>query len=52
MGGLIDIEQKGWLSVIHDHDHDLLVMKVRCKDLLGIDWGDLKYRCVVDWSRF
>ena len=32
MGG--PIEQKGCESVIHDHDGDLLVTKVRCKDLL------------------
>ena len=40
MGGLIDIEQKGWVSVIHDHDHDRLVTKVRCKDLPDSDRGD------------
>ena len=34
MRGLIDIEQKGWESVIHDYGHDLLVTKVKCKDLL------------------
>ena len=33
MGGPIDIEQKGRVSVIHNHDCDLLVTKVRCKDL-------------------
>ena len=30
------------LSVIHDHDSDLLVIKMSCKDLLDSDWGDLK----------
>ena len=37
MGGTIDIEQKGWESVIHDHDHDLFVNMVRCKDLPDSD---------------
>ena len=40
MGGPIDIEQKGWVSVIHDHDHDHLVTKVRCKDLPDSDRVD------------
>ena len=30
-------------SVIHDHDHNLLLTKVRCKDLLDSDWGDRLY---------
>ena len=39
MGGSIDIEQKGWESIIHDHDHDLLVTKGMCQDLQGIVTG-------------
>ena len=35
MRGSIDIEQRGWEKVIHDHDH--LVTKVRCKDLRDSD---------------
>ena len=54
MGGMIDIEQKGWESVIYGHDHDLLVTKVRCK--LGStgysDRGDdFRYRQAIDPSR-
>ena len=45
MGGPIKIEKtKGCESAIYDHDHDLLVANVRCKDLpdsdrvtLGVD---------------
>ena len=35
--GPIDIEQKGWESVILNHDRDLLVTKVRCEDQLDSD---------------
>ena len=34
IGGPIDIEQKG---VVHDYDHDLLVTKIRSKDLADSD---------------
>ena len=49
MGGSIDIEQKGWEPAIHNHDHDLLVTKVRCKtvrkkNLADSDCGDFKCR--------
>ena len=37
MGGPTDIEQKGCESVIHDHDCDLLVIKIRYKDLPDSD---------------
>ena len=43
MGEPIDIEQKGCELVIRDYDPDLLVTKVRCKDLPDSDWGD--FRC-------
>ena len=43
MGGSIEIEQKGWESVIYDHDCDLLVTKVRCRDLLISNQGE--FRC-------
>ena len=45
--GSIDIEQKG---LIHDHDRDILVTKMRCKDLPDSDRGDFRCRRVVDWS--
>ena len=40
MGGPIDIEQKGWGSVIYDHNHDLLMTEAKCKDLPDSDRGD------------
>ena len=40
MGGPLDIGQR---SVIHDYKRDLLVTKVRCKDLPDSDQGD--FRC-------
>ena len=43
MGGPIDTEQRRWKYVIHDHDCDHLVTKVRCKDLPESDRGD--FRC-------
>ena len=49
MGGPIDIEQRG-LEVIHDHDRDHLVTKVRCKDLPDSDWGDFRCRRAIDSS--
>ena len=48
MGGPIDIEQKGWRSVIYD-DPDLLMTEVKYH-LLDSDWGDFRCRCVVDLS--
>ena len=47
MGGPINIERK---LVIHDHDRDLLVNKVRCEDLPDNDQDDFRYRCAVDSS--
>ena len=48
MGRPIDIEQKGWVLVIHDHGCDLLVIKVRCKDLSNNDWVDFRCRYALD----
>ena len=42
IAGLMDIKQTGWESVIHDHGRDLLVTKMRCKDHLDSDRGDLR----------
>ena len=42
-GGLIDMEQKGCESVIHVHDHDLSVTKMR---------GDFRCPCAIDWCSF
>ena len=51
VGGPIDIEQKGWESVIHDRDHDLLVSKVSYKDLPDSDQDGLRCRRSADSSR-
>ena len=49
---IIAVSQKwqGWLtlSVIHNHDRDLLVTKVRCQVLTESDRGDLRFWCAVD----
>ena len=50
MGWLIDTERKGCELVIQDHDHNLLVTKVMCKDLADSDRGDIKCRRAVDSS--
>ena len=50
MGGPIDIEQKGCESFIHDYDHDLLVGKVRCKNLVDSVWFDFRCRRAIDSS--
>ena len=39
-------------GVIHDHDRDVLVTKMRLKDLPGSDRGDFRCRCAVDSSGF
>ena len=49
IGGPIYIEQKG---VIHDHDSDLFVTKMRCKDLPDVDRGDFRCRHAVNSSSF
>ena len=50
MGVPIYIEQKGWVSVIYDHDRDHLVTKVGCKDLPDSDRSDFRCWCAVDSS--
>ena len=50
MGGPIDIGQKWSESVIHDHEPDLLVTKVRCIDLPDSDRGDFRCRRAIDLS--
>ena len=52
MGGLIDIEQRGWEKVIHDLDCDHLVTKHRCKDLQDSDRGEFRCRRAVNSSSF
>ena len=47
IGGPINIEQKG---VIHDRDCDLLLTKMRCKDLPDSDRGDFRCRRAVNSS--
>ena len=46
----IFFKQKGCESDIRDHDRDLLVTMVKCKDLPDSDRGDLRYRRAVDLS--
>ena len=50
--GTIDIEQEGCESVIHDHDYDLLVTKVRGRDLPDSGRGGFRYWRAVDSSTF
>ena len=45
IGGPIDNEQSG---VIHDHDRDLFVTKMKCKQLPDSDQGDFRCRRAVD----
>ena len=52
MGRPIDIEQRGWKSVIHDHDCEHLVTKVWCKDLPDSDRGDFRCQRAVDSFSF
>ena len=37
-------------GIIHDHNRDLLVTKIMCKDLPDNDWGEFRCRRVVDLS--
>ena len=50
MGGSIDFEQKGWVSVICEDDRDLLVTKVRCKNRPDSERGDFRYQRAFDSS--
>ena len=47
IGGPIDNEQSG---VIHKHDRDLFVSKMRCKELPDSYQGDFRCRRAVDSS--
>ena len=51
MAGPVNIELNGCESVVHDHDRDLLVTKVRCKDQPRVtsDVGILSTHLVVLW---
>ena len=51
-GGLIDMEQKGCESIIHDHDCDLWVTMVGWMDVPYSDWGDFRRRRAVNISSF
>ena len=51
-GGVIDMERKGWESIIHDHDGDLWVTMVWWVDVPYSDWGDFRCRRAVDMSSF
>ena len=42
MGGPIDLEQKRFESIIHDHDHEPWVTMVGWVDVSGSDWGDFR----------
>ena len=48
IAGPTDIKQKG--SFYENHGRDLLVTKMRCKDLLDSDYGDFRCRRAVDSS--
>ena len=50
MGGPIDIKQKGCELVIHDYNHDRLVIKLRCKAVLDSDQGGLRCKHAIDLS--
>ena len=52
VGALIDMERKGYESIIHDHDCDLWVTMVGWVDVSYIDWGDFRRRRAVDISSF
>ena len=48
MGGPIDIGQKGYESVVHDHEREPFGTKVRCNDLPNDDRCDFRCRRAVD----
>ena len=50
MGQRIAIVQREWELAIHDHNRDLSVTKVRCKDLLDSDQGDFRCQCAIGIS--
>ena len=46
-GALIDMERKGWESIIHGQDRDLWVTMVEWVDVPYSDWGDFRRWCAV-----
>ena len=52
MGGLIEMEQKGCESIIHDHDCDVWVTLVGWVDVPYSDWGDFRPQCAVEISSY
>ena len=52
MGGLIEMEQKGCQSIIHDHDCDVWVTLVGWVDVPYSDWGDFRPQRAVEISSY
>ena len=52
MGGPIDMEQKAFESIIHDHDWDLCLTMLGYVDVWDSDWGDFRHQCAIDISSF
>ena len=50
--GVIDMDRKGWESIIHDHDCDLWVTMMGWVDVPYSDWGDFKRRRAIDISSY
>ena len=50
MGRPIDTEQQGWVLVIYDQDRDLLMTKVRGKDLPNSHLSDFRCRRAINSS--
>ena len=50
IGGLIDMDWKGYESIIHDHNHDLWVTMVGLVGVQDRDWGDFRCRRASDIS--
>ena len=46
----LTLDKRGCKSVSHGHDSDLLVTKVRLKDLADSDRVDFRCRCAIDSS--
>ena len=52
MGGLIEMEQKGCESIIHDHDCDVWVTLVGWVDVPYSDWSDFRPQRAVEISSY
>ena len=52
VGALIDTEEKGCESIIHDHDCDLWVTLVGWVNVQYSHWGDFRHRRAVDKSSY